>query len=131
MDGSKPIPRRQQGLRRGLRREIGEVVGGGELGPGGRMPNAWKDFCRRCLEDPKVQLQILARARQGEPAIIKLLADSSEGAPDQRITVADATGALDRLLARLAPSASVLTTTGVFPPTITTTAGGNGYPRAE
>jgi len=48
-------------------------------------------------------LQILARARQGEPAIIKLLVDSSEGAPDQRLSLSSDPGALNRLLARLAP----------------------------
>jgi hypothetical protein len=76
---------------------------GGKKGRSGRLPSAWKDFCRETMTNPQVQAKILKRARRGEYAILKLLADHGEGMPEQKITVDADAGAVDRFFARLAP----------------------------
>lgn len=81
----------------------------GNKGPGkgmgtGRKPNAWKAMCKEWLENPEIHAAVFKRLKRGEHAMMKLVVESAEGLPDQKIThaVEDA-AALDALLDRLAP----------------------------
>jgi hypothetical protein len=49
-----------------------------------------------------------AAGPKGQYAILKLLADHGEGLPEQKVTLSKDTGALDRLLERLAPHPPVV-----------------------
>ena len=72
-------------------------------GVGGK-PAPWKALCKQWLEDPKLHKAIEKRLARGEHAMVKLVVESAEGAPEQRILHDTADGsALDRLFERLAP----------------------------
>jgi len=76
---------------------------GGPKGRSGRRPKVWKEFCGKALKDPLIQQKALELARKGDVPMLKLMVDSAEGAPAQKITLQSDASALDQLFDRLRP----------------------------
>lgn len=79
---------------------------GGKKGRSGRKPFPWKELCRDILHDAATQ-ETIRRAAQnpetrGYAALLKLLADHSEGVPVQQVRVTTDGDTLDGILSRMA-----------------------------